>query len=48
MDKDGCNVGYYPDWDERVCIPCHSRCKTCFNGTEIGCLSCKENSNPAL
>ena len=35
-----CRDGFFLDFSNKQCSLCHAICKTCFDGTENGCLSC--------
>lgn len=35
-----CRDGFFIDLSKKQCTLCHISCKTCFDGTANGCLSC--------
>lgn len=37
------NPNTYGDTTSLTCEYCHSKCKSCINGLETGCLSCKND-----
>jgi ferredoxin len=36
-----CPEGTYPSDADKLCLPCHSQCRSCRNSSDIGCISCK-------
>ena len=37
-----CAPGFYPDYDDNTCRPCHSSCLTCVQGGEQDCMDCND------
>ncbi len=38
-----CPEGTYSSEENKLCLPCHSQCRSCRNASETSCISCKSD-----
>lgn len=38
-----CPEGTYASEEGKLCLSCHSQCRSCRNASEISCISCKSD-----
>lgn len=43
-----CPLGYWGDYDDCVCKPCHPECLGCLGPSSHDCLNCQNTGIPAF